>query len=486
MNADTINILCAWIRVSLVVLGAGLLIFACSDDDASTPKAPVISSFNPTSALPGATVTISGANFNASTAGNIVAFDNIPAVVTSATATEIHAVVPPAATTGKISVITNGKSATSSADFTVLETTITGFTPSSGVIGTSVTINGNNFHLSPAGNIVKFNGVSAVVSSGNSTQLTVVVPPAATTGKVSVTIDGNTSTSSSDFTVLQTTITDFSPTSGVAGTSVTINGTNFSDVAAQNVVKFNGVAATVSSATSTQLTVTVPSEATTGEISITIHDVNITSATDFTILQPTIQSYSPQIGSPGRSIVITGTNFSTVLSNNVVEFNGTEATVTAATATTLTVTVPEGATTGELSVTVGPNTATSSSNFEVCTGAAELVISDVVIVNTSGATSYTVSFKITNVGSVDADVSDMSMQNYALQDQAGTGEVAASGYSLTAGPVLAPGESYTTPNYSCNISGQNTTTRPYLKLTLYGTVSECNTANNIFIKRFGL
>ena len=40
-------------------------------------------------------------------------------------------------------------------------------------------------------------------------------------------------------------INDFSPTEGIAGTTVTINGTNFSAVTSDNIVKFNGTTANV-------------------------------------------------------------------------------------------------------------------------------------------------------------------------------------------------------------------------------------------------
>ncbi len=54
------------------------------------------------------------------------------------------------------------------------------------------------------------------------------------------------------------TITSFTPSSGAVGTSVTITGTNFNTTAANNVVYFGGVKASVTSATATQLVVTVP------------------------------------------------------------------------------------------------------------------------------------------------------------------------------------------------------------------------------------
>ena len=71
-----------------------------------------------------------------------------------------------------------------------------------------------------------------------------------------------------------------------------------------------------------------------------------------------IFGFSPAQGSIGQTVVIQGQNFSTTPSANTVKFNGTLATVTAATANSLTVTVPTGATTGLISVTVGTSTAT--------------------------------------------------------------------------------------------------------------------------------
>src|SRR6267378_2239522 len=78
-----------------------------------------------------------------------------------------------------------------------------------------------------------------------------------------------------------------------------------------------------------------------------------------------IFGFSPSQGSVGQTVAIQGQNFSTTASANTVKFNGTTATVTSATTNQLTTTVPAGATTGPISVTVGTSTATSSSNFTV-------------------------------------------------------------------------------------------------------------------------
>ena len=79
--------------------------------------------------------------------------------------------------------------------------TITSFTPTSGVVGTSVTISGTNFSATLGSNTVKFNGITATLSSGSTTQLTAIVPASASTGKISVTVGANTTNSSGDFTL---------------------------------------------------------------------------------------------------------------------------------------------------------------------------------------------------------------------------------------------------------------------------------------------
>jgi gliding motility-associated-like protein len=80
---------------------------------------------------------------------------------------------------------------------------------------------------------------------------------------------------------------------------------------------------------------------------------------------PSIASFTPDLGPVGTTVTITGTNFSTTPANNIVTFNGTTAVVTASTLTSITTTVPTGASTGPIEVTVGGNTAASSTNFTV-------------------------------------------------------------------------------------------------------------------------
>jgi hypothetical protein len=75
---------------------------------------------------------------------------------------------------------------------------ITSFSPTSGPVGTSVVINGTGFTGTTA---VKFGGASAGFTVNTSKKITAIVPPAATTGKISVTKPAGTATSATDFTV---------------------------------------------------------------------------------------------------------------------------------------------------------------------------------------------------------------------------------------------------------------------------------------------
>lgn len=95
----------------------------------------------------------------------------------------------------------------------------------------------------------------------------------------------------------QTTITSLSPVSGPIGTTVTISGTGFSSTPSENFVWFGAAKATVTAATSIQLTVTVPSGSTFQPISVTVNGLTAYSSKPF---MPTF----------GSTQVITASTFS--------------------------------------------------------------------------------------------------------------------------------------------------------------------------------
>ncbi|WP_422350467.1 Kelch repeat-containing protein [Flagellimonas sp.] len=80
---------------------------------------------------------------------------------------------------------------------------------------------------------------------------------------------------------------------------------------------------------------------------------------------PEITDVDPYEGEVGDDVDIIGANFSTTLSENLVKFGNVDAEVTNATATKLDVTVPDGAETAKITVTVNNQTATSENEFVV-------------------------------------------------------------------------------------------------------------------------
>jgi YD repeat-containing protein len=80
-------------------------------------------------------------------------------------------------------------------------------------------------------------------------------------------------------------IYSFTPQQGPVTTPVTIYGKGFNADPAQDVVKFNGVAASVTSATISTLLTSVPLGATTGPISVTVGTNSVTSTQSFVVTQ---------------------------------------------------------------------------------------------------------------------------------------------------------------------------------------------------------
>lgn len=70
------------------------------------------------------------------------------------------------------------------------ELLITSIFPSSGLEKDVIIITGRNFSSKNEENVVKFNGIQAIVLEASSSKLEVVVPQGATTGKISITVKG--------------------------------------------------------------------------------------------------------------------------------------------------------------------------------------------------------------------------------------------------------------------------------------------------------
>jgi uncharacterized repeat protein (TIGR03803 family) len=150
-----------------------------------------------TSGKVGAPVIILGNNLTGATS---VSFNGTAATFTVASGTEIKTTVPDGATTGTVAVTAPKGTLKSNVPFRVTPY-ITSFTPTSGPVGTPVTINGVS--LTQTKNVT-FGGVIATTFNVNSDiQVSANVPTGAKTGHIAITTLGGTAVSSGIFTVTQ-------------------------------------------------------------------------------------------------------------------------------------------------------------------------------------------------------------------------------------------------------------------------------------------
>lgn len=263
---------------------------------------PVITSFNPASGAVGAAVIISGANFTGITG---VRFNGVAAGFTVNPPNQITTTVPAGATTGRIAVSTAAVTNTSAANFTVTTLpVISGFTPTTGVVGSSVVITGVNLLGTTS---VTFNGIAAAITFNSDTQITATVPVGATTGPITVTKPAGAAISAASFTVvIAPSITGFTPASGPVGASVTIDGNNFTGTTN---VTFNGVAAAFIVNSATEITATVPVGATTGVVAVRKPGATATSAASFSIIaSPANDAFAAAQVISGNSGTVNGSN----------------------------------------------------------------------------------------------------------------------------------------------------------------------------------
>ena len=345
-----------WVKFSVAgLLAIGTLIGSAW---ANVP-APVITSISPNSGPVGTSVTITGRDLAGATEvrfnGAIASFNVF--------GNQISASVPAGATTGPITVVTPGGTGVSSDLFTVTQTlppVIASVSPASGPVGTQVIINGSNLAGATA---VRFNGVDALFNIGFSGEsINTTVPSGATSGNITVVTPAGISPGSF-FEVTAApppAITDFSPDTGRAGDSVTINGFSLSGATS---VRFNGISAAFT-VFGGSIIATVPVGTSTGPVTITTPSGSDSSSGVFTVVTtppPTITGFSPTTGPVGSSVTISGANLAGA---TAVKFNGLTATFNLF-GNKIIARVPAGATTGAITVTTPSGTAASLATFFV-------------------------------------------------------------------------------------------------------------------------
>jgi hypothetical protein len=166
------------------------------------------------------------------------------------------------------------------------------------------------------------------------------------------------------------TVTGFLPAAAAIGASITLTGTGFTRATS---VSFNGTTASFQVLNATTIVAVVPVGATSGPVAMTTSTGTGTSAASFTVsatatptaptgTAPTVTGFNPTSAAVGTSVTISGTGFTGATG---VLFNGTASSFTVLNATTISVTVPAGATTGRVSVATPSGTGQNQVDFTV-------------------------------------------------------------------------------------------------------------------------
>ncbi len=249
------------------------------ENDNSGVVIPTAAAFAPLRGPVGTEVEIIGSGLSGVTTVRFGTKDTTDVTILSST--RIRAVVPAGATDGPITVFSSFGSFETWLPFEVVAPpTLSGFAPSTGAIGASVTITGTGFNGATGADFGQSPAFFFQVVSD--TQILTNVPLGATTGPIKVLHpDGNVNSVEPFIVEWPPGITSFSPEEGPEGTLVTINGDNFTGVTD---VEFNGLGAesfqVVNPGT---ITAIVPAGATNGPIRVATPWGAFTSVEDYLI-----------------------------------------------------------------------------------------------------------------------------------------------------------------------------------------------------------
>jgi len=335
-----------------------------SSAQVSTPN-PVVERLEPTSGPPGTVVQMIGRNFRSD---QTLTLGSATLEVRSRLPNRWSFVVPEGARSGRVEIHLASGTTITGPEFRVTAAapppTVTAIEPTSATVGSEVHIRGENFSPRATDNTVTLNGMPVVVRAASPTELTVLVPTGAAGGAFVVRVAGSGEVSSPPISiVVGLTIASFAPAVAAPGMQVTITGTNFATRASNNRVFLGSERVRIVRATATEMVIEVPAHGTTGNLLVEIASVGrVTSSSPLTVrAMPTIAAIDPIAGVIGARVHVRGTNFGTDIRAVSATVGGTALTLRAITDTDLTVEIPAGASTGNVSLVIGGLPAVESS-----------------------------------------------------------------------------------------------------------------------------
>ena len=307
--------------------------------------APRIHSFEPVFGKEGDVIVLRGANFSGLT--QVWVADKQANFLTVGE-TQLSFAVPLDATTGAIRIVSAAGQAVSEDEFQVIgpEPFILQFEPPLASPGQLIVVRG--VQLSNASEVLFAGDKEGVFSVVADTQIIVRVPVDAESGPVKVTTTQGQGESAVDFLVLGTGpfITELNPAQGQSGDTIIVDGVNFSSVTE---VFLNDDAVNFQVVADTQLSFSIPEDATSGFIRLVTASGEYISDIELNVIgpEPVIESFTPTSGLPGARVQFQGIHFVHVES---VLFGDIEAAFEVAAETQLTALVPLDAETGHITI----------------------------------------------------------------------------------------------------------------------------------------
>eukprot|EP00004_Rigifila_ramosa_P003531 TRINITY_DN1376_c0_g1_i3.p1 TRINITY_DN1376_c0_g1~~TRINITY_DN1376_c0_g1_i3.p1 ORF type:complete len:3289 (+),score=642.11 TRINITY_DN1376_c0_g1_i3:45-9911(+) len=286
-------------------------------------SAPTITAVNPAGGAPGSSFTITGGNLGTTIDSISVTLGTTPCTsVTASTGASLICFVPAALPLGLYNLTVSVNSVSSTSSFNVVNPSLSSISPVGGTLGATLTLVGAFGYLVSTSFISVTIGTSScsivsasavVDSQGRLTQIACTVPTLSAGTSQVVLSHYSTGSNSLPFVyVVRPVITSLSPSSGIAGTVVTINGQNLGNDPAVISVSFGVLACSLVPGSLTVSSVSCISPGpNAGPVNVTVSVYSAASgpSTFNYITVPAVTSVYPTIGADGTTVTIVGTGF---------------------------------------------------------------------------------------------------------------------------------------------------------------------------------
>ncbi len=325
------------------------------------PPAPQVTAIDPPQAGPGMEVVIRGTNFAARTSDNEVRIGALSMVVRAADPNALRVIVPDGAQTGPMTVHTPGGDVQTPPLTVSARVLVRDFAPTAAAPGGNVVIRGSGFSTTPANNHITLGGRPVRVVRSTANEVEFQVPNDAQAGGsiiVEVPGAGRFETGAALRVAPAPLVREMVPPQGAPGSRVTLRGERFGADQAAVQVTLGTTAVRIVSVAPTEIVVLLPPGASTGRFNVTVAGIGpVQSTADFAVLEAvSLTGFAPRAGDAGDHVTLTGTGFSPTADQNTVRLgSGFTARVISSSPRELVVEVPEGARSGQWSVSVAGN-----------------------------------------------------------------------------------------------------------------------------------